>query len=1339
MARTARLALEVDARGAKRGASEADRELKNVKRSARETTDELRKMAKGSEEVGRSGSRGARGMRELSRETDRANQGFLRARVSASGLSGSLVALRNAAGVLIALQLGRYFLDVTDRAKRMDGQLRLSVAGLSSFAVAQDNVRRIAQETRSGLEVTGELYGKFARNAVESGRSSEQAAKATETFAKALKISNTGVAEGAQVTRQFGQALASGVLRGDEFNSVMENAPRLARLLAQSLGTNTGALREMAEQGQLTADKLYTALTDVRFTAALDEEFRTLPVTFGEAMQLIKDSGLTVFSAFDRGGQFSNMIVDFVLGGQSGFKDMEASAENFGIEVRTMLASLAGAWAPFRDFGLSVFSELRGAAGTLGNAIAGLFGGRTSGNGLSLQDFFGKVDWASGKIADQFNTNRWSPTRPLGLRARGTTLLPDSVRAGQDTERDLRLDQLDRRIRDTLPGSMQWNSAVGMRRWLETGSSLERSPPMRPPTPKTPGGGRGGRTANAEVGRDWTAAEVAALARREGFRVIGVDRTAAQQQAQIDLWLAQERRRPGSGGPRPAAVGTSAHEKGLGVDFGREHSVASIKQFAQKHGIPIAQLLNEGDHKHLGIRGAGGRGGKTDAQREADKLEQQAKRRQEMEREFFETLKEQADVAGMLPLEAERYNAQAKLRDIINKDNLGTEKELTAEQVKQIDNELARKRDAEFRAANMEQQLGQEADLRRIETERAVLSSSTLENEEANLRVAMAGLKVKEEALAQGKSLTDETVVAAIREAEARERTNATLEEKNNLIRRGRELTRDLLDRADPEAALRREYGRDRGAVLADTGFSPAEKDRALKKLADDFAEAMNERRREFFDEVRDNIRQVGDGLKDAFGEAFGVAVEAALTIATILQQQAEGMGAEAGARSSGGIARALSGLSGLAGTLAKEFGRNGQLNKTLAGISKALGQAAGGAAMGAEVATLAKALGFKKFSTTGSQIGGAIGSFLPIPGGEIIGSIIGGTIGGLLKKTKKGSATITSVDDPATISGNSRKFEQAAGGLAESVQGGLARIAEIFGAELGSFAVSIGVRHGDFRVDPTGRGKTKKSSGAIDFNEDEGAAIAFAILDAIRDGAIKGLSPTVEKIIRGATTDTLEKAVADAAKIQAVSKELAFRKDPVKAALEELNKQFTEIDRLLDKYGGTLQEYADAEELYQLKRKEIIEQGNNAALRSMRDYLFQLQGGTASVLSPEMRLMNARAELDRLDAERAAGGNVDFGQYQTVADAFLAASRDAQGSTLGFFADLGRVTNTIQQWITQQQEQAANVPVIDISPVVQSLDDQSDILRDIRDGIWGGAGGWGHVTVGETRHYAGH
>lgn len=260
-------------------------------------------------------------------------------RRAASGMTAAL------AGVSV-VALARGFLSIADEAKNLDAQLKLATAQTGSFGKATQDVRRIAEATRSGLSETATLYGNFARNARELGINQTEAARATETVAKTFKISGAGAVEASQGTRQLVQALQSGILRGDEFNSIMESSPRLARLLADSLGVPIGSLRAMAEEGELTSDKLVRAFTDKKFTDGIDAEFRELPVTFDQAMTQVYNAAIITFGAFDRGGEFSTALANFITQGTGGFGDLERSAEEFGISARANIEGLASAFAP---------------------------------------------------------------------------------------------------------------------------------------------------------------------------------------------------------------------------------------------------------------------------------------------------------------------------------------------------------------------------------------------------------------------------------------------------------------------------------------------------------------------------------------------------------------------------------------------------------------------------------------------------------------------------------------------------------------------------------------------------------------------------------------------------------------------------------------------------------------------------------------------------------------------------------------------------------------------------------------------------------------------------------
>lgn len=326
--------------------------------------------------------------------------------------------------------------------------------------------------------------------------------------------------------------------------------------------------------------------------------------------------------------------------------------------------------------------------------------------------------------------------------------------------------------------------------------------------------------------------------------------------------------------------------------------------------------------------------------------------------------------------------------------------------------------------------------------------------------------------------------------------------------------------------------------------------------------------------------------------------------------------------------------------------------------IGAGMGKAFDGAASGKFASSLASSLGIKT-SGTGGAIGGAIGSFLPIPGGGLIGGLLGGIVGGLFSSTKKGTATVTGgTDADVSTSGNSTKREQASLGLAGSVQDGLKAIADQFGGELGKFAVSIGIRDDNYRVDPTGRGMTKKKNGAIDFGDNESAAIAYAIRDAIADGAVTGLSAAVQKALKSSTD--LDAAIAEALKVQEVEDLLGGLGSEVEKALRDYEDQAKERLRIATQYGFdvTAIEKRNAED-----RAKLIDQILEQRVGSLKQLLEDMAYGDlfeGSLVDQRQALLGEIAKA-RTDADNGVDGAGDT--LASLLRKLQDVSRDAYGT----------------------------------------------------------------------------
>ena len=190
---------------------------------------------------------------------------------SVSALTGAVRGIANAA----------------DSYNLMNARLKLATESQEEFNTAQTELRRIAAATQAPLESLATLYQRISRPLKEAGRSQKDILAVTEAVATSFRVSGASAQEAENGVIQFAQALGAGALRGDEFNSVAEQAPRLMQALADSLGVPIGALKEMAAQGLLTADVVTSAL--VEQLDVLRTEAESLPDTVGGAMTAMSD------------------------------------------------------------------------------------------------------------------------------------------------------------------------------------------------------------------------------------------------------------------------------------------------------------------------------------------------------------------------------------------------------------------------------------------------------------------------------------------------------------------------------------------------------------------------------------------------------------------------------------------------------------------------------------------------------------------------------------------------------------------------------------------------------------------------------------------------------------------------------------------------------------------------------------------------------------------------------------------------------------------------------------------------------------------------------------------
>ena len=170
-----------------------------------------------------------------------------------------------------------------DGYTEIQNKLRLVESASINSARGLESVFDISLKTNQSIQATSGVYQRFAQNAEALKISQAQVASLTETVSKAVTISGASAESAQAALMQFGQALGSGVFRGDEFNSVMEQTPGLAKAIADGLGVTTGELRNMAKEGKLTTDVLIPALE--RAKSSVDSQFGSRILTISAALE----------------------------------------------------------------------------------------------------------------------------------------------------------------------------------------------------------------------------------------------------------------------------------------------------------------------------------------------------------------------------------------------------------------------------------------------------------------------------------------------------------------------------------------------------------------------------------------------------------------------------------------------------------------------------------------------------------------------------------------------------------------------------------------------------------------------------------------------------------------------------------------------------------------------------------------------------------------------------------------------------------------------------------------------------------------------------------------------
>ncbi|PLU99933.1 phage tail protein [Pseudomonas plecoglossicida] len=291
MNQESRLAVTIDSRGAQRDARAITKDLGSLEAAGNRVDPAMGRAETGIREMGNQASTSASKVRTLEGQTDRLAS-------AVTGLAGPIAAAFSVAKIAAAAE---QYVNLTNR-------LRLVTESAEQLAFAQDSVYQVAQNARQSLEVTAQVYQRVAQNARQLGLDFSDVASVTETVAKTVALSGASAQAADAAMVQFGQALASGTLRGDELNSILEQTPALAQAIARGLGVTIGQLRTMGAEGKLTSEAVVRALQNQK--DKVDELSSAMTLTVSQAVTAFNNALVATVGRLDEATGASSRLAN---------------------------------------------------------------------------------------------------------------------------------------------------------------------------------------------------------------------------------------------------------------------------------------------------------------------------------------------------------------------------------------------------------------------------------------------------------------------------------------------------------------------------------------------------------------------------------------------------------------------------------------------------------------------------------------------------------------------------------------------------------------------------------------------------------------------------------------------------------------------------------------------------------------------------------------------------------------------------------------------------------------------------------------------------------------------
>jgi len=259
-----------------------------------------------------------------------------KAEKSVKSFTASLIKMAaGAVGIYAINRALQKYLTIADSMNNLDARLRLVTKSTAEFAFQQKELLAISKDTYSNIQDITKLYVKLDPALKQLGASTLAVDKITSSFSKGLKLGGASTEEASAATLQFAQAMGSGVLRGDEFNSMAEASPKLMEYMAKGMGVPQTALRNLATEGKLTAGAVSTALLEM--SGEIDKDFKTMPLTVGKATTNLNTDIQKIVSDFDKATGISGTFAESINNLSGNVSELSTELVGFVTDTKDFL------------------------------------------------------------------------------------------------------------------------------------------------------------------------------------------------------------------------------------------------------------------------------------------------------------------------------------------------------------------------------------------------------------------------------------------------------------------------------------------------------------------------------------------------------------------------------------------------------------------------------------------------------------------------------------------------------------------------------------------------------------------------------------------------------------------------------------------------------------------------------------------------------------------------------------------------------------------------------------------------------------------------------------------